>query len=164
MFNKQNSHPKKFSSKLLSLTGAAVFFLMAPVSLMAGDQTALPEKVNINIQQACPSIAGLDADKKEVKEFSHALHAEKYLKGKSAASGLAYTDEFTCVACHQGAKSAEEITGADKCERLTAAITAGGGAGEYKKQMHAMCMDCHKNMAKAGETTGPSKCNECHGK
>ncbi|OKY74245.1 MAG: hypothetical protein BM485_14580 [Desulfobulbaceae bacterium DB1] len=164
MNNKQQSHPKKISAKLFCLTGAAAIFLMAPVSLLAGETPSLQEKVNINIQQACPSIAGLAADNKEVKEFTHALHAEKYLKGKSGFSAIPYTDDFTCAACHQGAKTAEEISGADKCERLTASIGAGGGAAEYKKQMHAVCMDCHKNMAKAGEKSGPSKCNECHGK
>ncbi|RJX36270.1 MAG: hypothetical protein C4531_00160 [Desulfurivibrio sp.] len=141
---------------------ALALLLSLPAQLPAAE---LPEKTTINVQTSCSQIAGLDPDKKEVKEFSHKLHAEKYLSGKSAFSAHPYTDAFTCAACHVGAKSAEEITGADKCERLTAAVEQGGGPKKYKEMMHAICQNCHKNMQKAGESkSGPTKCNECHGK
>lgn len=124
----------------------------------------MPEKITINVQASCPQIADLDPDKKQVKEFSHKLHAEKYLLGKSAFAAHPYTDAFTCAACHAGAQSSEAITGADKCQRLTEAIKAGGGPKKYKETMHAICQNCHKNMQKAGEKKpGPTKCNECHG-
>ncbi|MFZ5760091.1 MAG: cytochrome c3 family protein [Thermodesulfobacteriota bacterium] len=162
----KNITPRRQRSlgQLTSLAAAAALFLALPVAATAGEQQSVADKLPINIQQTCPTIAGLAADSKEVMEFTHALHAEKYLKGKSAFSAIPYSDDFTCAACHLGAKTVADISGKDKCERLAESLEAGGGAAEYKKQMHAICMDCHKNMAKANEATGPVKCGDCHGK
>lgn len=165
----KDSARKKYSLRTLLGSACAVALLLTlPAQLMAseGNSTGqIPEKITINVQASCPQIAGLDADKKEVKEFDHKLHAEQYLIGKSAFATHPYTDAFTCAACHTGAQSAEEIVGADKCERLNTSIEKAGGPKKYKEMMHAICQDCHKNMKKAGESKpGPTKCNECHGK
>lgn len=154
--------------RLIGTVAAAAMLLTLPAGLSAGEEkqaAAMTEKVTINIQASCPQIAGLEQDKKEVKEFSHKLHAEKYLPGRSAFAASPYSDEFTCVACHTGAQSKEGLLAADKCERLTAAVEAGGGPKNYKQTMHAICQECHKKMQKAGEkAAGPTKCAECHGK
>lgn len=148
---------------ILPVAGAAAFFLALPNALLADEvKQGIPEKIEINIQAVCPEIQGLDADKKKVSNFSHALHAEKYLLGKSSYHAIPYTDDFTCAACHNGATKTEEILEAERCGRVGAAIEADGGGKDYKKQMHSMCIDCHKGMNKAGETTGPTKCNDCH--
>ncbi|MBU0965332.1 MAG: cytochrome c family protein [Proteobacteria bacterium] len=166
--NKKSAHKKYSLRNLLGSACAVAMLLALPVQLLAGEATPpgqIPEKITINVQTSCPQIADLDQDKKEVKEFSHKLHAEKYLLGKSAFAAHPYTDAFTCAACHTGAESPEAITGADKCERLTAAIEKEGGPKKYKEMMHAVCQNCHKNMQKAGESkSGPAKCNECHSK
>jgi len=164
----KNSARKKYTLRNMIGSACAVAILLTlPGQLMAGEANPagqVPEKITINVHATCPQIADLEPDKKEVKEFSHKLHAEKYLIGKSAFAANPYTDEFTCVACHAGAQSGEAITSADKCDRLTAAIQAGGGPKKYKQMMHGICQDCHKNLQKAGETkSGPTKCNECHG-
>jgi hypothetical protein len=161
----KDSGRKKFSLRtVLGSACAAAMLFALPAQLMAGEGQ-IPEKISINVQTDCPQIAGLDQDKKEVKEFSHKLHAEKYLLGQSAYAAHPYTDAFTCAACHVGAQSPEMISKADKCARLTAAIDQEGGPQKYKEMMHAICQNCHKNMKKAGESkSGPTKCNECHGK
>jgi hypothetical protein len=163
-----NSVRRKNERRRLIGAVAAAVLLTLPAGLSAGEQkqaAGMAEKVTINIQASCPQIAGLDPDKKEMKEFSHKLHAEKYLLGRSAFAANPYSDEFTCVACHAGAKSKEELLAADKCERLTAAVEAGGGPKNYKQTMHAICQECHKKLEKAGEkAAGPTKCAECHGK
>jgi len=161
----KDSARKKYSLRTMLGSACAVAMLLAlPAQLVAGEGQ-IPEKITINVQASCPQIAGLDQDKKEVKEFSHKLHAEKYLIGKSAYAAYPYTDAFTCAACHIGAQSPEMIINADKCERLTAAIDKEGRPKKYKQMMHSICQKCHKNMQKAGESkTGPTKCNECHGK
>lgn len=159
---------KKIFFKALFQTGAAValatliFHPSMTNEAWAADE--IPEKVDINIQSTCPDIADIKADKKKVTAFTHTLHAEKYLLGKSAYSSNPYTDEFTCAACHVGTQATSDIIGTDTCDRLTTAITAAGGGKDYKKQMHGMCRDCHKKMKKATEATGPTKCKECHGK
>jgi len=165
----KDSACKKYSLRtMLGSVCAVAMLLTLPAQLVAGETNptgSIPEKITINVQASCPQMAGLEPDKKEVKEFSHKLHAEKYLIGKSAYAPRPYTDAFTCAACHGGVQSAEAITGADKCQRLTAAIDKEGGPKKYKQIMHAMCQDCHKNIQKAGESkSGPTKCIECHGK
>lgn len=159
MTKKHISPKKKLFTFFCSTAAAATFFMMLPQGLLAEE---LPEKMDINVQASCADIPGLAADKKKVSGFSHKLHAEKYLIGKSSFHTTPYTDDFTCVACHAGAQSKDELTQADSCARISAAIEAGGGAKNYKKQMHSMCIDCHKGMKKAKETTGPTSCKACH--
>lgn len=166
--NKNPAHKKYTLRTMIGSACAVAMLLSLPANLAAGEENPtgqMPEKITINVQASCPQIADLEPDKKEVKEFSHKLHAEKYLIGKSAFAAHPYTDEFTCAACHAGDQSSEAITGADKCERLTAAIQAGGGPKKYKQIMHVICQDCHKNMEKAGESKSgqTTKCKECHG-
>ncbi len=161
----KETQKKKTFFRSLYQTGAAAalaVLLTQPIATNAAWAGEIPEKIDINIQATCPDIAGIKADKKKVTAFTHALHAEKYLKGKSAYSSTPYTDEFTCAACHVGAKAAPDITGTDKCDRQTTVISGAGGGKDYKKQMHGMCIDCHKKMKKATETTGPTKCKACH--
>lgn len=136
-------------------------------SAAAASETSIrvPEQITINIQESCaPLREEVGKDNKEVRSFSHALHATRYLKGKNAYATSPFTDDFTCAACHLGAGSAEEIGKQEKCERLTTMITANGGGKQYKKLMHGICIDCHKNAAKAGEQAGPSACSSCHAK
>jgi hypothetical protein len=147
-------------------TAAAALLLALPAATLAGEAKpggAVPEKITINIQASCPQIADLDEDKKEVKDFSHRLHAEKYLSGRGSFAASPFSDEFTCVACHAGAKSKQDLMAADRCERLSAAVAAGGGPKNYKQTMHGICQECHKRMQKAGEkAAGPTKCADCH--
>lgn len=165
MTKKYSPSSKKKLAAFICSAGAAAFFLIMPNGLLAEEcKTPTPEKIEINIHATCSEIPGLPADTKKTSDFSHKLHTEKYLMGKSGFHSTPYTDDFTCVACHNGATSQEEITGADRCDRLTAAVSGQGGGENYKKQMHSMCVDCHKNMKKAGETTGPTKCTDCHKK
>ncbi|MBI5559250.1 MAG: cytochrome c3 family protein [Deltaproteobacteria bacterium] len=152
---------------LLVAGGTVAMLLVAPGTLFAAGESRtgqMPEKTDINIQASCPQITDAGPDSKEVKGFSHKFHAEKYLPGKSGFSANPYPDAFTCGACHAGATSREEITAADQCRRLAAALKASGTGKDYRQIMHATCQECHKNMEKAGETSGPVKCNECHGK
>lgn len=146
---------------ILAAATAAALFLVQPLNLAAAGGE-VPETLDINIQTSCPDIPELSEDKKMVTGFSHKLHAEKYLPGKSAAAGMEYTDDFTCAACHSGAQSREELTGADRCQRLTEEVATWGGGKKYKNGMHGLCKDCHKNLEKAGQATGPTKCKECH--
>ncbi|MCB2180892.1 MAG: cytochrome c family protein [Desulfobulbaceae bacterium] len=159
MAKKTNTKIRNLLSFICSAGTVASLMLIQPGGLLADEsKQAIPENVDINIQATCPDLAGLSADKKEVKNFSHKLHVEKYLLGESAYHSTPYTDDFTCAACHLTAKSQEEILGSAPCDRLSATIDA----RNYKKQMHSMCLDCHKGMKKAKEATGPTSCKECH--
>ena len=114
----------------------------------------IPETVGINLQKDCPE-ASFGKDKKKVPGFSHRAHAEDYLPGKEAFSENPFTDEFTCSACHKGARTAEEAGKGDICK---AARDAGGAMAWF----HKTCKGCHKRMKKAGEKTGPVGCKGCH--
>ena len=123
-----------------------------------------PATLEINLQATCPSIAGLPEDKKMVKEFTHKAHAEKYLKGNGKYSHNPYKDEFTCVACHSGAKDAGEITKENVCEGFERAFKETGGAKKFQNYFHKTCKGCHKAMKKDGKKTGPVSCKGCHKK
>lgn len=162
---KEKSLKQNLFKLILPAAGVAALFIALPNTLPAEEsKQVIPDKLEINIQAVCQDLPGLDADKKKVGDFSHALHAQKFILGKSGYHSTTYADEFTCAACHTGATSPEEIAEVDRCERIGLTLEASGGAKEYKKQMHAMCIDCHKSMNKAGEKTGPTKCNDCHSK
>ena len=161
----KKSAPRKTGKGRIYLAGAAtaIFMLATSVSFADSLVAQIPETLDINIQVSNPEL-GVGKDKKAVTGFSHRLHAQKYLIGQSAYAANAYTDEFTCAACHAGAKEVKDIVAVKKSERLAAAIEAEGGVKKYKNMMHATCLDCHKKMKKAKNTTGPTSCKGCHGK
>lgn len=152
---------------LIGLTCAATILMSGQTGAKAGEhprKQTMPEKIEVNIQAACPQIADLEQDKKKVNDFNHKLHAEKYLIGKEVYSTNPYSDSFTCSACHLGSPNEQSIIGGDKCERLSSVIEKSGGAKKYKQTMHAICQDCHKKAQNAGDKSGPVKCSECHTK
>ncbi len=158
---------KGFSLSTKILKGATLTlttFMLFQTPLWAADQEKIPETVDINIQAVCPDLPGLARDKKEVKGFSHAAHAGKYLQGNQEFSDRPYTDTFTCTACHPGAASKSAITSQQPCERLAHALDANGGGKNYKKFIHGTCLTCHKKMKKAKKKSGPTSCKQCHGK
>lgn len=144
-----------------ALTLAAVMLFQTP--LLAADQEKIPDTIDINIQATCPDLPGLTKDKKEVKGFKHAAHAE-YVKGNQEFANRPYTDAFTCAACHPGTTDQATIINQPAGERLANTIGANGGGKNYKKFIHANCVDCHKKMKKAKKTTGPTSCKQCHSK
>ncbi len=130
-------------------------------SVSAGE---IPATLDINLQASCPAISGLPKDKKMVKDFSHKAHAEKYLLGNEKYSPVPYTDEFTCVACHAGAKDANSITKDLVCQGFETAFEQEGGAKKFQNHFHKTCKACHKAMKKDGKATGPVSCKGCHKK
>lgn len=122
----------------------------------------IPEVIDINLQHQCGQIKGLPADKKEVAGFSHAKHAQEYLKGKEKFSPYAYTAEFTCTACHTTAKSPDAITKDGVCQAIEEELEKQGGAGKMANYFHHTCKSCHSAMKKAKEKTGPTSCRGCH--
>ncbi len=145
---------------LALILGAAVTATASDNSTSASGN--MPETLDLNLQKLCPSIPGLPADKKDVKGFSHSKHANEYLKGKEKFSKHPYTDEFTCTACHTGAKSPESITEAGVCDSVKAELEKAGGPKKMSSLFHKTCKSCHSAMKKAGEKTGPTSCKGCH--
>ena len=147
----------------------ATAMLWLPAGSTAADNATestqkVPETVDINLQKQCPSIPGLPADKKDVKGFTHEKHATQYLLGKEKFSKHPYTDQFTCTACHTGAKSPEAITEDGMCASIQEELEKAGGAQKMSKFFHNTCKTCHSAMKKAGEKTGPTSCKGCHKK
>lgn len=139
-----------------TLIGSSALLLMLGTGCLAA---APPESLDINLQKSYPALAATDKDKKEVPGFSHAKHAEVFLKDNSTYSNTPYNDAFTCGACHPGVTTEEEI-GTDQADaQKIAAIKKAGGV---KKYMHDLCLDCHRAMKKAAVTTGPTSCRDCH--
>lgn len=139
------------------------------VSLLLSSQLATaetgrtaPETIDLNAQANFPAMAGLPADKKSVKSFSHAAHASRYLKGNAAYAAAPFQDDFTCKACHQAYGAEEELLIAAPEARLATALETQGGAGNLKNYFHSICLQCHKNMKKAAIATGPTDCKGCH--
>ena len=122
----------------------------------------VPDAVDINLQKTCSSIKGLPKDKKMVKGFSHKAHAETYLKGNEKYSITPYTDEFTCTACHTGAKAVADLAGDGVCSGFQAAFEAHGSPAKFQNYFHKTCKGCHKAMKKDGLKTGPVSCKGCH--
>lgn len=138
---------------------------LATAPVMA--EALIKETMDINVQEMCPSMQGLPEDKKSVKGFSHAAHANKYLKGNAKYAGSSFEDTFTCKACHGSYETSEEICNesvSGRCKSLAKKLDAAGGPQKLKAVFHDMCLKCHKNMKKDGKKTGPVKCNECHKK
>lgn len=156
----KNSTTMKKTLKGAALTLTAFMLFQAP--LLAADQANTPETIDINIQATCPELPDIAKDKKEVKNFKHAAHAE-YLKGNQQFSAHPYTDDFTCAACHLGAGNQAAIVSQPACDRLGNTINANGGGKNYKKFIHGICVSCHKQMKKAKKATGPTSCKKCHG-
>jgi len=153
---------QKKSTRILPCLGAAVLFVcFTTINAWAGTM-AVPETLNLNMQVNHSDIEGLPKDVKSVNNFSHAKHANQYLKGNSAYAATPFKDDFTCAACHLGSESRESITGSNPRERIMAALNAEGGPQKLKSYFHGICRTCHNNMKKAGIATGPSKCSGCH--
>ena len=72
---------------------------------------------------------------------------------------MAYSNEFTCAACHIGVTTTEEVQSEAASQRQAEAVEQAGGV---KKYMHGICLDCHKSMKKAKIATGPTSCKGCH--
>ncbi len=171
MKHKKSSAWKNWAGIITTACLAAVIAL--PISAMSSDKAAegetaaaatesIPETIDINLQQQCPSIKGLPADKKQVKGFTHSKHATEYLKGKEKFSKFEYTDEFTCTACHTTAASPQAITKDGICASVEAALEKAGGPKKMANYYHNTCKSCHSAMKKAGEKTGPTSCKGCH--
>ncbi len=133
-------------------------FLMAGLS-SASLAAAMPDSVDINLQESYPALAETAKDTKSAPAFSHGKHAEIFLKNNSSHAGTPYTDQFTCVACHAGVSDAGEI-GTETARQKQ--ITAVQAAGSVKNYMHGICLDCHRSMKKATATSGPTSCKACH--
>ncbi|NDY42958.1 cytochrome c3 family protein [Dissulfurirhabdus thermomarina] len=144
---------------LLPWIAAALILAVAPAPAAEP-----PETLTLDLQAMCPDIPGLPANKKAVTDFSHRRHAEVYLPGNQAASGLAYRDDFTCAACHPGAASKAELLGADPCRRVEERLRGAGGPARFAAGYHKTCKGCHKAMKAAGKAAGPTKCAGCHGR
>ena len=149
--------------KLFNCLALGAIFL-APQIGNANQTKAMPEILNLNTQVNYADIVGLPKDKKHVNAFSHKKHAELYLKGKSKFSSTPYQDNFTCVACHPGTTSREEILTASPSVELSAALSKNGAPKQIKKYFHNTCLNCHKKIKKAGIASGPTNCKGCHGR
>ena len=145
-------------SAVLGIWVAASF--SATFAFAGAPPANIPETINLNIQANHASIAGLPKDKKKVNFFSHKKHAATHLLDNSEYL-IPYTNDFTCIACHQGASSPEEIINSQATIRLTTALAIKGPL-KIKNYFHAICLQCHKSMEKAAKTTGPTKCKGCH--
>lgn len=136
--------------------------LFAAVTIVEAGTT--PETLDINLQKQCSSIKGLPKDRKTVKAFSHEAHARNYLKGNEKYSLTPYTDEFTCSACHVGAKDQASLDKDAVCSGFDDAFEGYGGSAKFQNFFHKSCKGCHKAMKKDGLKSGPVSCKGCHGK
>lgn len=148
--------------KNVTLLGATALLCLLSTTVSANNENPVPETINLNIQVNHAGIEGLPKDQKSVNSFTHDKHARKYLKGNSQYSANAFTDEFTCSACHPEAKTVTDLTNSVAQERILAALSGKGGPKEVKNYFHGICLNCHKNMQKAKIATGPTKCTDCH--
>lgn len=115
-----------------------------------GHGETIPDKVDINLQQSNPALAGQWQDKKAVKEFAHLAHIETLKKDRG---------QDVCLVCHKEVDDRAAIMANDrKAKQQEAVIIAGG----VKKYMHGQCLACHKTLQKQKETTGPTSCKGCH--
>ena len=171
MKQKKHSKWKKWIG-VISLTCLAAVPALPLTAVSSDNATAeesavsqsagIPETVDINLQQQCPSIKGLPADKKQVKDFTHSKHATEYLKGKAKFSKYEYTDEFTCTACHTTAASPQAVTKDGICASVETELEKAGGPKKMAGFYHNTCKSCHSAMKKADEKTGPTGCKGCH--
>jgi hypothetical protein len=142
-----------------------LFLMGMQTKIMADDGSAeegFAEVIDINLQAKCPSMQGLPEDSKDVKGFRHIAHANEYLKGNASFTAVKYDGNFTCIACHPGSGSENEISREPVCERLSGVLANAGGPKNLKRYYHEVCLGCHKNMHNADKTTGPVKCIGCH--
>ncbi len=148
-----------FNPLITSLMAAFVLAISFHLSLADENGTAAvkapPEFIDINIQAKCPDMAGLKKDTKSVKHFSHKAHIDAIKKeGKG----------FVCATCHQDAKTEEDITGAERCNRIQKELEKTGGPAKLKDHFHNQCLKCHKELKKEQKPTGPTSCKGCHGR
>ncbi|MEN8257302.1 MAG: cytochrome c3 family protein [Thermodesulfobacteriota bacterium] len=139
-----------------SLFTAAVLLFGLNTSSLAAD---IPETIDINLQASNPALSATSKDSKKVPGFSHAKHASTFIKNNRAHAGITNADQSTCVACHAGANSVEDIQSESTKQRQAKKVEEAGGV---KKYMHALCLKCHKSMKKAKVATGPTSCKGCH--
>lgn len=135
-------------------------FLVAGLSMSSAClAAAMPDSVDINLQESYPALTETSKDTKNAPAFSHGRHAEIFLKNNSSHAGTPYTDQFTCVACHAGVTEVEEIGTEAARQKQIMAVQA---AGTVKNYMHGICLDCHRSMKKAAAPSGPTSCKACH--
>ncbi len=140
-----------------SLLTAGIILGGLSTSSLAGE---IPEYVDINLQASNPALASTTKDRKNVPGFTHAKHATLFVKNnKGHAAAITSPEQSTCVACHEGVGSGEDLPSVETKKRQFEAVTAAGG---IKKYMHALCVDCHKSMKKEAIATGPTSCKGCH--
>ncbi len=143
--------------RTVAAVGAGVLLGAFSMQVVLADSgckaNGVPERVDINVQAACPKMEGLKKDKKKVLNFTHKAHIEMLTeKG----------EKFVCASCHKSAAAEKDIIGVDKCERLKKELEMDGGPAKLKKHFHNICLKCHKDLKKAGKKTGPTSCKGCH--
>ncbi len=155
------------ASKQIKKSVMSCAIALASLAILTGatgsiaETTALPDPVTINTQSLITELEGMPKDKKSVNSFTHAKHATTYLIGNSKYT-KPYSDDFTCLACHPGTTSPEQIAATPPAARLTAALEINGGPKKLKKYFHGICLTCHKAMKKENKATGPTSCKGCH--
>jgi len=117
--------------------------------------------IDLNMQQKYPQLGSEVSDKYEVKGFSHATHAFKYMVGNQSHSSFPYEDLFTCPGCHHTAKTPEKTGACLSCKDM---LNTMGGQKKEKLVFHKVCRACHISLADAAMDTGPYRCGKgsCH--